>query len=238
MNYYTTSGKIVTYNKDYSKYVSNGLQGEVYYFDKNKCIKLYNDCCDVKISTETFELFKYLNLDNYYKIYDLLFDEQNNVMGYIMKCYQYSEENILLMSTEYTLKNVFNIYNSLEILAKNRVLARDLCSNNVIVGDSEITIIDIDYCKKNLMMQYEKVFKKNISNLISLMISLYRDSFRKIGGNILSTDVLEEILYSNVIEELFECDNEFDFPNVMSQKLSNYKRPIDYFVKKKLLLQN
>ena len=143
MIYYTSAGRIVKYIKNKQDIISYGIQGVVYHFKNDECIKLYYNDCESRISKDMFLLYKELNLDNYCKLYDLLFNDKNIIIGYIMKYYQSSKENILFMPTEYTIDNVFRLYNSLTILANNGVLARDLHCGNAIVGDSEINRFNI-----------------------------------------------------------------------------------------------
>lgn len=230
MVFFTNDGRVVEYNKKDNDRISGGRQGEVYKFNSDKCIKLYyeDEEKQYRISDSIFSLFKSLDLDSYCKLYDLLFDKDNNIMGYTMKYYEETDNNILLMPIEYTLDNLSSIYNSIMILTDNNVMAKDLYCKNSVVTDNKIVVIDFDSC---LFSNYsnEVLREVNITNLHYLFKSLYIDGFKKLGIDAYNK---ENSYIEDNISELFKYSD--NMPKTLSRKLSPYKKPIDLLKRKGL----
>jgi len=109
MFYYTNDGRKIKYTSKDEDYIGVGLNSCVYHYD-DKCIKIYHENIKsiYKIQGKIFELLKKLNLDNFCKLHELLFDEQKYILAYTMNYYMTCEENIS------------RLYNSLMILSKKK----------------------------------------------------------------------------------------------------------------------
>lgn len=185
------------------KPIGEGTQGKVYKLDDDKCIKIYGQDV-IKYDPEMFGLFKHLSLEGYCKLYDLLYNDPflDEIAGYTMKYYQNEVENILLMPIEYTLHSFNILYNSVKILADNRIFAKDTVPANAILGKDNVVLIDFDDCKRSIQDSKE-VLEVNINNILYLFRRLYEEGLKKMGKNI---DVDDEL--SDYLDALFSYSKE------------------------------
>ena len=199
---------------DNPKYLSSGECGSVFKLTNDKCLKYITD--NYAYDVHAFQDIMELNLINFCKIYQLLFNENGLFSGYIMKYYQNEINNLLTKETEYTIENLKQIIISIKALTNKGILIRDLNSNNVILRNDMITIIDFDMYK-HVHLDYNTLTKYNYDFIIYLFRCLYLDNLKN------------NYEYSNQeskkINELFNSKNTFD---EISKKLVKYKYPIDY----------
>lgn len=173
--------------------IGDGTQGKVYRLEQDKCIKIYGK--DVtKYNPEIFELLKKLSLDGYCKLYDLLYSDPflDEIVGYTMQYYKTDVENILFMPTEYIIHSFNILYNSVKILAENRIIVKDSIPVNAILCKDNITLIDLDsYIKSEDSI--ENILEINTSNILYLFKKLFEEGLKKMGKNI-DDDELSEYL--------------------------------------------
>lgn len=183
MIYYASDHRKVEFIFD-KRLIGSGTHGNVYMFDDDKCIKIYNSDV-IKYNSEMFELFKKLSLHGYCKLYDLLYNDcfLDEVVGYTMKHYQMEVENILLMPTEYTIHSFNILYNSIKILADNRIIAKDTIPANAILGKDNVILIDCDACVKSVQCM-ENILEVNTNNILYLYRRLFEEGLKKIEKNI------------------------------------------------------
>lgn len=202
------------------KPIGEGTQGKVYKIDADKCIKIYGH--DVmKYEPEMFELFKNLSLEGHCKLYDLLYSDPflDEIAGYTMKYYQNEVDNILLMPTEYTLHSFNILYNSVKVLADNRIFAKDTVPANAILCKDNVVLIDFDACKRT-NQDSKAVLEVNINNILYLFRRLYEEGLKKMGKNIEGDNEL-----SDYLDTLFSYSNE---PVKTLKKRMSYSRtPMD-----------
>lgn len=193
MIYYTSDLRKVEFNPTCEP-IGIGTQGKVYDFKKGQCIKIYDEDV-VKYSEEMFQMFKQLSLKGYCLLYDLLYSDSefHDISAYTMKKYINEVNNILNMPTEYTIHSFNILYNSVKVLAENRILAKDTIPVNAILGKDNITLIDFDTCEVSTRTK-EEVLEVNIGNILYLFRRLYEEGLKKMGKNIDNDRELAEYL--------------------------------------------
>lgn len=218
MIYYTSDLQKVEFTPN-RELIASGKQGSVYDYGENKCVKIYGE--DVqKYEPEIFALFKELSLEGYCKLYDLLYRDSNlqEVAGYIMQKYINEIENILNMSTEYTINSFEMLYNSVRILAENRIIVRDTTSYNAILSVDGIILIDMDSCNKTTL-PVEDVLEVNVNNILYLFRRLFEEGLVKLGK-----DIADEEL-SKCLKDIFSYSKE---PvKSLKKKLAYSKTPME-----------
>ncbi len=212
MKFYNSSNEVVDYHL-LSK-IGGGSYGSVYKLSEFECIKIFRNI-DTGINVDMMEFINNLGLDNFYKIYSFLFNKNNDLRGYTMKYYLSSYTSILFKDILYTLDNFYAIYNSINILSDNQIFIPDLHTDNVILGNDEVTIIDIDIYAKAVLFDYGRLKFRNDRALFYLFKELYMEGLYSYG---LYTD-----LDIKVINNLFSGDV---LNNI--KVLKKYKYPIDY----------
>ncbi len=225
MIFYTKNGKKINIKELELLKDNRGTQGIVYKYGKDSCLKVYHESYFSKIEEGIFDIIKSLDLKNFYKLYDLLFDEQmEKILAYTMKYYESTNENILFLPVDYTMDNFNNIYKSISILAENRILVEDLFYKNVILGQNEITIIDIDSYRFEDRNSIELIKDINSENIVYMMKTIYKEELYKLGINL-----RENQYYQKKLDNLFSYSYLMDAPKVLAKRLENIKRPIEYF---------
>lgn len=212
MKFYNSSNEEVDYHL-LSK-IGGGSYGSVYKLSEFECIKIFRDV-DTGIDPNIIDFINNLGLDNFYKIYSLLFNKSNDLRGYTMKYYLPSSTSILLKDVSYTLDNFFAIYNSINILSDNQIFIPDLHTDNVILGNNEITIIDIDIYARAVLFDYDRLKYRNNRALFYLFKELYLEGLYSYG---IYTDydikVIDNLFNGNITSNI--------------KVLKKYKYPIDY----------
>ena len=165
-------------------------------------------------------IIRKLNLDNFYKIYDLLYDENNHFSGYTMKYYKSEDIDILAMPTNYTLENLYRIHNSFKALTNRHINAFDCNSDNIIMDNKNITVIDSDIYYIDDEISKEELALDNDKILMDLFKSLYYEKLRILGYTLIDCEYM--------LGELF--DENKGLSNT-EKRLVKYKYPLDYINK-------
>ena len=217
------------YNKydfdfDFSKYIGHGKNGDVYKLSSYKCIKVYQEYYDLKrvngrITKEVFYFFREVSLDNFVSLCNDYYDDDNedSIRAFTMKYYPSSKTNILEMPTEYVIDNFKKLLKSIEKISENNILIKDLMACNVIIGDDNMTVIDVD--DYQYVFDDNRLYYINVKALFDLFISVYRTSLMKLGLWDLNTGIY--------LDELFKYDKE---PvKALTKRFSGVSKSIDLF---------
>lgn len=218
------NGKSVRFNTNENNLVGKGVFGTIYRTDASSCIKVYNGRPSVDIDLELLKTIRGLSLKKFYEIYDLLYTKNGTFKGYSMKYYDNFDIDILTTPTEYTLDNLYNLRDSILKLANNNIYAIDMHDENVILGESDMTVIDVDLFIFTTFYNGTGLMVKNINAVNNLFYSLYVKAINRFHEEYAKYDV------SKVIRELFSTISERDTYD-MVKKLTKYKYPIDYIEK-------
>ena len=214
--YYDESGNIKYYNLlDYEKYAP------VYKISRDECLKRFgldHSTCNIEVLKKIREL----DLPNFYKILEFLFDKDNNFVAYTMKHYDSTDKSIITMPSAYTLDNFYTLVGSFNILTDNDIAVDDLHSFNAIIGEENMTLIDADLYyfnyTNNDIEEKKKLSKYNLKYLLYLFSDIYGDAIIEVlGYDVHTTRAITSELF-NGVESI---DN-------ISKKLTKYKYPIDY----------
>ena len=202
MIFYNETGEKIDYHL--LKRIGGGSYSRVYMLPNDSCIKVFKEI-DNGIDKNNLSFINNLKLDNFYQINDFLFDDNNNFAAYTMNYYRPSNDSILLMPTMYTLDNLNTIGKSIGVLTDNHIFIPDLHSDNVIIGDNNITVIDTDIYAKSLFFRA----------LYCLFKMLYKEA------------LYCDFKYCD--DDIDNINNLFDYNNADNVKiLRRYKYPIDY----------
>ena len=201
MIYYTEDLRKIEFSLN-DEPIGVGTKGKVYRFDDDKCIKIY-DKDVLKYNPEMFDIFKKLSLSGYCQLYDLLYTNPflDEIAGYTMKFCQREVENILNMPTEYTIHSFNTLYNSIRVLADNKILANDTIPANAILGRDNVILIDFDACIKS-EQDVNAILEVNTNNLLYLFRRLFEEGLRKMRKNICDDEL------SNYLDALFAYSKE------------------------------
>lgn len=200
--------------------IGTGSTSNVYKINDNRCIKVLNNKYEFNI--EILDIIKNMQLENYYKIYNYLYNKNKKIKGYEIEYYKKSNINILNTSSEYTTYNFIRLYKSILKLSKENIFVSDLHTDNVIVTDNEIVVIDTDDYGKSVLYGKEELQERNIKTLLTLFANLYIES--------LSHDLdISEILYlTKKIQCTFDSKNINETVNNIPKTLTKYKTPLQY----------
>lgn len=218
MIYYTSDLREIHFTNKQEP-IGSGLQGAVYAFDRDKCIKIYKE--DVfKYSKEIFMLLKELSLEGYCQLYDLLYSaiDQQEIVAYTMKKYISEVDNILNMPTEYTLHSFNTLYNSIKTLAENSIIVRDTIAPNAILTKEGIILIDMDSYRKSTLPKGQ-ILEVNINNILYLFRRLFEEGLKK-----MDIDIQDDEL-TNYLDAIFAYSKE---PvKALKRRMDYSKTPMD-----------
>ena len=201
-------------------FVGSGMYGRVYRTSDLKCLKLYRK--GIELDPDTNILIKNMELDNFCKIYKILFDEKGRYKGNLMEYYQKEKVDVLTLPSDYLLDNLRGLATSVLKLLDNKVFISDMNIENVIVNSNEIRVIDTDLYVRREEYKDDVLYRYGVSSLQGLMVSIYLDSLRKYHN---SSRIVDDEM---AIKNLF--DNPFNVTKV-SRKLVRCKHPIDYVMR-------
>ena len=201
-------------------FVGSGMYGRVYRTSDLKCLKLYRK--GIELDPDTNILIKNMELDNFCKIYKILFDEKGRYKGNLMEYYQKEKVDVLTLPSDYLLDNLRGLATSVLKLLDNKVFISDMNIENVIVNSNEIIVIDTDLYVRREEYKDDVLYRYGVSSLQGLMVSIYLDSLRKYHN---SSRIVDDEM---AIKNLF--DNPFNVTEV-SRKLVRCKHPIDYVMR-------
>lgn len=111
---------------------------------------------------------KELNLDNFYKIIDVLTlnnGKYDYLKAYKMEKIEDDKVNLSKVSIKFFIDNIKKLMNSLRILSDNYILVYDLYDDNLIINKEGMYVIDCDSYK--YVPEYEKdlVYYNNLEHL-------------------------------------------------------------------------
>ena len=212
MIYYKENGDKVNIKKGTS------LGRSVYKIDDDKCIKIGIDPRNVSLNT--LKLIRELDLKGIYKIYDILFDKDNNFTAYTCKMYQKEMIDLYLMPSEYIIENYLRLKKAIEELTNNKIFVVDLHDENVIVNSREMIIIDTDLYVISEYIKSNKLEEYNYKALRELFIKLFEVSYCRYHH-------IDRLLWKKDIGGLFKEEDD----NEIVKTLTRCKYPIDYVYK-------
>ena len=123
---------------------------------------------------------KELNLDNFYKIFDVLI--LNNGKHDYLKAYKMEkilEEPINLnkVPMDFLITNIKVLINSMKLLSDNYIIVNDLHEDNLIINKDGIYVIDCDSYKYNREYDKELIYYSNVEYLKKAIYEhLYKDT--------------------------------------------------------------
>ena len=168
------------------------------------------------ISPEPLIKIRALNLDNFYKILDIV--TSNNGKNDYLKAYRMEIINgdiikLHKASIDYLIRNIKILMNSLRILSENYILVEDLYEDNLLVNSDGMFIIDCDLYKYYPSYDKEMIYNQNLEQLKkSIFEHLYKDT---------------NILYRRKLCQLFK-DNDLDS---FMEKVKNSNSIYEYLKK-------
>lgn len=228
MIYYTREGNSIELNK--GKYINCGTQGKIFMVGNKEdtCFKEYSENIlddwyyDLgnKFNQEMFDYFKNNFADsNLCSLYDLYYKD-DVVVGYTMKYYKETLDNILYLPTDYILDNYSLIYDLVNKLTSDCIRIVDTHCDNVINTDDKMIIIDYDKYYYDNGIDKDTLDYINKSALIYTFKGIFMKSLRNMG-----IDVDNNIEIKNMVNRLFTLNTS---PLVLKCKLRGKKRLIDY----------
>lgn len=197
--------------------IGNGNNGTVYQMDNDKCLKIYRSSAWVNV--DTLKIIKDMKFNNYYKIYDMLYDKDSNFKGMIMKYYPQEEVNVLMMEKDYLLDNVNGLGRDILSLIEKGIFIVDLNIDNTIINRNGITVIDAD------LYIYREDYDRDL--LGRMGYATFRSLVKSIIIDSISMDKsMEDVnIYKAIVENL--VGNPFDTKS-MEKKLVRCKYPMEY----------
>ena len=202
-----------------SNYINEGGYGSIYKLNEKECVKLFkfNDNFDPVIINK----IKDLKLKNYYEIKKLLFNENNDFIGYSMKYYEKLNLDLLTCDVSYILDSLYYLYNSIKKLSDNNIYVCDMRVANSLLTKDGIIVIDIDnYVFNKLYNDINDLCIDNLMSLRNLFVHLFLNSKDKFHSSF-NID-----LYKWELKGIFDINNGFENARKV---LGKYKYPIDYF---------
>lgn len=197
--------------------IGNGNNGTVYQMDNDKCLKIYRSSAWVNV--DTLKIIKDMKFNNYYKIYDMLYDKDSNFKGMIMKYYPQEEVNVLMMEKDYLLDNVNGLGRDILSLIEKGIFIVDLNIDNTIINRNGITVVDTD------LYIYREDYDRDL--LGRMGYATFRSLVKSIIIDSMSMDKsMEDVnIYKAIVENL--VGNPFDTKS-MEKKLVRCKYPMEY----------
>lgn len=166
------------------------------------------------------------------KIDGLYFDENhifktNPIDAYTCKYVKPDDINILTMSTDYMLENIYEISKIFSYLSSKGIRTQDVKPQNTILTTDRIVLIDID-CFDKVNVNLDSLNRKNQFDLLKLMQNLFLNCIDKYCDY--GDDIKGLIKYKQVVYEMFyelslrEAEIKFE---IVSNFFNTYKYPID-----------
>ncbi len=213
------------YNLDTDNFIDEGEYGRVYLTSNNKCLKIFKQSISRKdkmsFDEDVFNIIRKLKPKNIYTLGDLYYNKSlTRILGYLSEYYSKEDINILTMPVDYTFDNLCSLYDSFVLLSEYNIRISDTCTQNVILNNNGITIIDTDFYYIDANSNKLAIKKSNIYDLGELFSWIYMNSLKE-------TDFNKRSAMIDKIEKLFIPIGTFGVEPVI-KKLIKYKYPIDY----------
>lgn len=197
----------------------------VYKTDDGRCLKVFRVCGNVPELTLDKKI-QSLDLDNFFKIEQYLFDKSGNYRAFLMPFYKSISDDILLRYSDYISDNFSFIFNSFDKLANERIETWDSGYENTIFSDNKIIIIDSErYCERR-KDDVQEIKNRNYMDACWILYYTLMKSAMK-NSEFCDIPFLTWYNWFNTMES--------DGRELCSE-LSGYKYPIEYLrkVKKKI----
>lgn len=229
MVFYDKEGKQYNYDILKENYFDRGSKSKVYKINDRECLKVLNKDPMNFFNEEVYNIIQRLSLEDLVKL-GIPFYIDDKIKAYTMEYFEKSSKSILDMPTEYTLDNLNSLYKAILILAKNNIETFDLYYRNVIVGDSQIKLIDFDSFILN--RDIASALYHNTGSLLYTFGGLYKDALLKKGID-LETKMIGDISAKKYLSYLFSYTGYKEEPvKVLQRKLVGTKTPMELFDRK------
>lgn len=206
-------------------YLDEGYYGIAYRYDTDKVIKI-QEFAGTANQYEVVSAIKNLHLPNFYRLFDVLYNEKcglRTFKGTISQYYSEVDIDLWTERSEYSIESFLGLFDSVVTLGRNDILIDDLHLRNAILGSLGITIIDVDdYLKvdgavgDSLVLENLRMLKTNF--FCGLLTSHFLKSH---AFTIERADLLKSIY------ELVNTSDVLD-KDTFCKTLSKYKYPIDW----------
>ena len=189
------------YNLDTDNFIDEGEYGRVYLTSNNKCLKIFKQSISRKdkmsFDEDVFNIIRKLKPKNIYTLGDLYYNKSlTRILGYLSEYYSKEDINILTMPVDYTFDNLCSLYDSFVLLSEYNIRISDTCTQNVILNNNGITIIDTDFYYIDANSNKLAIKKSNIYDLGELFSWIYMNSLKE-------TDINKRSAMIDKIEKLF-----------------------------------
>ena len=227
MEYFTIDNKKVIIDESIlNNFINNGEYGNVYRYNENQCIKIYNDK-EFKIkfflTTYLYNYLKEISSANLVSIDELLFKDNKYMFqadAYIMEYYEAIYQNILLVPSDYLIENLEKLLILSKGLSKKHIIIDDLKKDNTIFTEDKIVLIDIEHYILDRNISQREISKINNSTISCLFNQITLNELKKYYNSQIGT------IYAN---KLFPVTSRSDTQvKVLSKRLSGYKTTLDY----------
>ena len=205
---------------DKGNLIASGSKADIYRIGNGKCIKQFRSS-KRKVVVEVLKFFRDEYLNNFLKICDILYDDIDRVRAYTALEYISSEVDLLTLSSDYLIDNLFRMIESIRRISDRLITVMDMNIWNTVVNESEIVVVDIDgYTVLDDYSLRDKIYDFNLDAVRNLFINLYDESLvRYHSAEGLSSG-------SMAIDNLFSIIDK----DIVYKKLSRCRYPIDYLM--------
>jgi len=210
---YTSKGDGLfdTKNKDVYK---EGTSGKIY-LDGNYCHKIFNN--PKEFTEKPFIILRELDLPNFYKILDYLYNDRVKFIGYTSNFIKEDDINIL-EDRDYLVRGFNNIFNGIKAFSKENIEVVDLHPLNILMSKKDMFVTDIDY------------FKRVNNDPTNINIFRYKQLIKNLVYEYLKKYDVKDIMGAyQLILDLIDINS----PNLkhFNKIMRKVNKPIDYFNK-------
>ena len=234
MEFYTEDNKkIFIPDTILNNKVTNGHCGDIYELNSKLYLKIYKNIPiteEAKLNTTLYKILKEIEHPNLGIIIEILFKEQNKFHytadAYLIKKYLEYYQDFLELPKEYIITNFEKLFELNKICSMKQIRYRDLKRENTLFTKENMVLIDLDFSEIVRDLSYHELLKVNNSKISSLFYNMALDSLKTKHYKLLR----ENNLYDYVIaSKLFPITtNSNKSMKVLTKRLKNYARPIDY----------
>ena len=227
MEYFTIDNRKIIINQSIlNNFINNGEFGNVYRYNENQCIKIYNNK-EFKIkfflTVYLYNYLKEITSDNIVTINELLFKDDKYMFqadAYIMEYYKEFYQSILLTPSDYLIENLEKLLILSKELSKKHIILDDLKKDNTIFTKDNIVLIDLEHYILDKSISQKEIFKINNSIISCLFNQMTLNELNNYYNNQIGRN------YAN---KLFPVTSRsYKQVKVLSKRLTNYKCIIDY----------
>ncbi len=205
-------------------YIDEGSCAIVHKFkgSNDKIIKLVkNDIMLDYVNIGLLYRINNLKLSNFFRLYDVLYNETYRgklYRGVISKYYEKENIDITTMPSSWVTDNYEALRDNVITLGENNIMAYDLASQNVILKEDQMTVIDTDlYSRSRGNCVEENIDQLNRYVFFELLYNKYIEKY--------NLSERELLVLRLALQQLFEKKKD---GNKFVKTLSKYPRPIDF----------